>query len=104
MYSPVPHDIPTRAPGVVASAIVAPTIASIFIAIRMYTRIYITKNIGRDDFVALCTLPFAIFYSVLLGIGTRYGIGLHVWDFPPELLPSYYKVSLPIIFKAKVWY
>ena len=95
MYSPVADDIPTRAPGVVASAIVAPTVASIFIGIRIYTRLYITRSVGRDDYVALCTLPFSIFYSILLGIGTRYGIGLHAWDLPPELYPSYLKVLIP---------
>ena len=63
-------------------------------------RLCITKSVGRDDYVAMCTLPFSISYSILLGIGTRYGIGLHAWDLPPELYPSYLKVR-PSFFQSE---
>ncbi|KAH8698139.1 hypothetical protein GQ44DRAFT_787284 [Phaeosphaeriaceae sp. PMI808] len=48
--------------------IILSLISAAFVALRLYTIIIITHNIGSDD----CKL-----YK-----GTRYGLGLHLWDVP----------------------
>ncbi|KAF6235788.1 hypothetical protein HO173_005983 [Letharia columbiana] len=51
----------------------------------------IIRAIGWEDYAALITLPFCIAYGTLLGVSTRYGMGLHAWDFPGDLREQYQK-------------
>lgn len=76
---------------IVVVCIVAPIISSLFAAIRIWTRIFITHSIGRDDYAALVTLPFCIAFSVLVGLGTNYGFGWHTADVPSDRFVFYYK-------------
>ncbi|MCJ1312156.1 hypothetical protein MMC25_005830 [Agyrium rufum] len=39
----------------------------------------------------MLTWPWCVAYSILLGISTQYGTGLHVWQFTPELMQGYSK-------------
>lgn len=55
-------------------------VATIVVSIRVWTRLAVTHNIGWDDYTAVVTLMFCISFSVVLGVSTRYGMGLHQWD------------------------
>ncbi|KAH8701382.1 hypothetical protein GQ44DRAFT_764528 [Phaeosphaeriaceae sp. PMI808] len=58
--------------------IILSLISAAFVALRLYTIIIITHNIGSDD----CT---------------RYGLGLHLWDVPfTTFSPNAGKVRMPI--------
>lgn len=91
MAASVPKGVPSRAHEIIATAIACSILSTIFVALRIYTRSRINRVIGWDDYAALVTLPFCIAYAVLLGISTRYGMGLHAWDFPGDLREQYQK-------------
>lgn len=91
MVARVPTGVPSRANEIIATAIACSILSTVFVAIRIYTRSRITCAIGWEDYAALITLPFCIAYGTLLGISTRYGMGLHAWDFPGDLREQYQK-------------
>ena len=73
------------APEIIATVIVCSSLATIFVAFRIYTRLCINRSTGWDDYAALIALPFCIVYSVVLTISTRHGVGLHTRDLPQGL-------------------
>ena len=85
MADVVPKDVPSRAREVITTAIVCSSLATIFVVLRIYTRLRINRLVSWDDYAAVITLPFCIVYGLFLGISTRYGMGLHTWDLPSGL-------------------
>ncbi|KAF6237426.1 hypothetical protein HO173_004316 [Letharia columbiana] len=90
---------------IVVVCIVAPIFSSLFAAIRIWTRIFITHSIGRDDYASLVTLPFCIAFSVLVGLGTNYGFGWHTADVPPDRFVFYYKwlFIISAVYLSTLW-
>ena len=82
----VPKDVPSIAPQIIATATVCSLLATIFVALRTYTRLRINRSIGWDDYAALFALPFTIAYNIIQCILTRYGAGLHTQDVPRGLI------------------
>ena len=91
MMDSVPTGVPSRAHQIITTAIACSVLSTIFVASRIYTRSRINWTIGWDDYTALLTLPFCIAFAVILGIATRYGMGLHAWDLPGDLIEQYQK-------------
>ena len=89
MAASVPKGVPSRAGKIIATAIISSILSTIFVALRIYTRSHINRAIGWDDYAALITLPFCIAYSILIGISTRHGMGLHAWDLTGDLGEQY---------------
>ncbi|MCJ1396873.1 hypothetical protein MMC11_000063 [Xylographa trunciseda] len=83
----------SRAHLIVVVSIVAPCVTTVFIAARIWTRAFILRSLGWDDYISLVTLPFIIAYSVVLIYATQHGFGSHVWvvDQDPALRFVYYK-------------
>ncbi|MCJ1385615.1 hypothetical protein MMC17_008738 [Xylographa soralifera] len=81
----------SRAHLIVVVSIVAPCITTVFIAARIWTRAFLLKSLGWDDYISLITLPITIAYSVVLIYATQYGMGSHVWNLDEMLASSYYK-------------
>ena len=81
----------SRAHLIVVVSIVAPCITTVFIAARIWTRAFILRSIGWDDYISLLTLPFVIAFSVVLCYATQYGMGSHIWNLDPMMASSYYK-------------
>ena len=90
MVSDLPTGVPSRAHEIVVACIVCSIFSVIFVTIRLYTRYFVNRSVGSDDYVALITLPLCIAYGVLIGISTQHGMGLHEADFTPELTQQYY--------------
>jgi len=83
MAPQLPQHVPTQAHNIVIACVIGPIIASIFVAIRVWTRTVVTHNIGWDDYAAIVTLLSCIGFSVVLGVSTQYGMGLHKSDVSP---------------------
>ena len=86
------------ASNIVATAIVCCSLATLFVALRIYTRLRINRSIGWDDYAALITLPFCIVHGVVLSIATRYGAGLHTRDFSMNLKEQYSRWTFVSVF------
>lgn len=80
MSPQLPNHVPSRAHDIIIACIVGPIVATIIVGIRVWTRIAVTHNLGWDDYATMVTLPFCIGFSVVLGVSTRFGMGLHLWD------------------------
>ncbi|MCJ1438481.1 hypothetical protein MMC27_007871 [Xylographa pallens] len=81
----------SRAHLIVVVSIVAPCVTTVFIAARIWTRAFILKSLGWDDYISLITLSFTIAYSIVLIYATQYGMGSHIWNMDEMLASSYYK-------------
>ncbi|KAI9687234.1 MAG: hypothetical protein M1822_002277 [Bathelium mastoideum] len=72
------------------TAVVAPFVTFIFLALRLYSRGIITRSLALNDYIAGATMIFIICYSVTIAIATYHGMGQHVWTYTPELSAQYY--------------
>ena len=77
------------APKIIATAIGCCSFATLFVALRMYSRLRISRSTGWDDYAALIALPFCIAHGVVLSTATRHGVGMHMWDMPMDLLEQF---------------
>ena len=80
MSPQLPTGVPNRAHDIIIASIIGPVIATVIVSIRVWTRIVVTNNLSWDDYAAMITLLFSISFSVVLGISTRFGMGLHLRD------------------------
>ena len=80
----LPENVPSWAQDIIITCVIGPLVSSIIVAIRVWTRIYVTRNLGPDDYAAMMTLLFCIAFSVVLGVSTEFGMGLHLKDVSPN--------------------
>ncbi|OQO09229.1 hypothetical protein B0A48_06121 [Cryoendolithus antarcticus] len=72
----------TNAGHVIALASSFSAIALLSIIIRIATKFKILKGIGTDDVAATLSMVLGLVYSALAIYQTRWGLGLHIEDFP----------------------
>ncbi|KAF1954464.1 hypothetical protein CC80DRAFT_476214 [Byssothecium circinans] len=77
----------TRVPMVLGVEITCLTLVVLFTALRFYTRIFIVKGLGLDDFIMLFASCASVGTSLMMCISTRpkYQTGYHMWDLLPSL-------------------
>ena len=80
MSPQLPAHVPSRAHSIIITCVIGPIVSTVVVYIRVWTRVVVTRNLGWDDYATMVTLLFCIGFSVVLGISTRYGMGLHLWD------------------------
>ena len=90
MSANLPTGVPSRAHEIVVTCIVCSILSTVFVLVRTYTRCFINRSLGWDDYIAIITLPFSIAYGVLIGVSTLHGMGLHEVDMTPDLMTQYY--------------
>ncbi|OHE90602.1 integral membrane protein [Colletotrichum orchidophilum] len=85
----------TRGPANEIVAIILLAIATIIIAIRIYTRRCITNGFGWDDILVVLAFIPATAFVVLGVIATdNYGWGRHIWDVPTERITVSLQIGL----------
>ncbi|KFY05219.1 hypothetical protein O988_00177 [Pseudogymnoascus sp. VKM F-3808] len=62
-------------------------LSTIAIILRCYTRIFIVKSFGLDDYTAAVAWILFMLYSTFAISGVHNGTGQHAADIPPEVLP-----------------
>ncbi|KAI1196883.1 hypothetical protein F5X97DRAFT_197905 [Nemania serpens] len=91
LYEPPPPLPAENGVHVWRAAIVVPIITCLFVAARFYTRLRIlNKRLRIDDYIVAATTVISIAHGVLMGRATYHGMGLHIWQFTPELNSEYY--------------
>lgn len=80
--------------GVAAFCIVVSTAA---VALRMYTRCFLLKRVGADDYMALASLVGVLAVAGTLVEHTKHGLGSHIWDVEqdPKGMEEFLRVQLP---------
>ena len=76
----LPEDVPSWGHDIIITCIIGPIVSAIIVFIRVWTRIFVTRNLGPDDYAAMVTLLFCVGFSVVLGVSTQFGMGLHLKD------------------------
>ena len=92
MSPQLPDHVSSRAHDIIIACVVGPIVSTIIVSIRIWTRVVVTHNLGWDDYAAIVTLSACIGFSCVLGISTKYGMGLHLKDvrfIPESLFPSH---------------
>ncbi|KAI0012264.1 hypothetical protein F4779DRAFT_82902 [Xylariaceae sp. FL0662B] len=73
------------------TAVIMPFITFAFVVGRFYSRIYVMKRQwALDDYIVAATMVAIIVHAVLMANATYHGMGLHIWQFTPELNSEYY--------------
>ncbi|KAI0537440.1 hypothetical protein GGR58DRAFT_349917 [Xylaria digitata] len=86
----LPHD--NRAHILIGAVIGVLTIASLSVGLRFYTRAYLLRRVGPDDYLILLALALTIATGVSQCINTRHSLGAHVWDLgSPDKIVAYLK-------------
>ncbi|KAL8942235.1 MAG: hypothetical protein Q9211_001479 [Gyalolechia sp. 1 TL-2023] len=76
---------PSQAWKVINTDLITVSFAVIIVLLRCYTKYFITKSSGWDDYTCILALLFAVARTAVDCVG-RYelGAGRHFWDIPPE--------------------
>ncbi|KAL5043936.1 hypothetical protein BDW71DRAFT_110439 [Aspergillus fruticulosus] len=94
---PTPNYVnpPTRSHGVLIASIIFLTLSTIITALRLYTRLRITRTAGLDDILVVLGLCFGIGMAVILCIATEnWGWVRHIWDVPLDWISMVSKLNL----------
>ena len=86
-----PAGVETRGPAIVGVAIAFPILAAVFVCLRVYSRTRVVNFFGSDDWCSIATLIVSIIYSILVGIWTTHGGGMHQHDVTESIMEEYYK-------------
>jgi hypothetical protein len=73
----------TRGDGLCIVSLSLAELGIVVVGSRLYSRWFITKAIGLDDFTVVIALAFSIALSTMIIIGNKvYYSGRHIWDIP----------------------
>ncbi|CAO1602659.1 hypothetical protein XANCAGTX0491_006263 [Xanthoria calcicola] len=59
-------------------------VATIVVALRLFTRLRLTRSPGWDDWIMLATFASAVIGTTMNLVGLNYGIGRHVYYLQPD--------------------
>ncbi|KAI1616264.1 MFS transporter [Exophiala viscosa] len=76
--------VPDRGPDTLAATVVVTVIATIFVAARFYTRIWLIGSIKQDDWWIFAAWIVAVAFSTSICVGVKYGLGKHKVDIPDD--------------------
>ncbi|KAI9834663.1 MAG: hypothetical protein M1826_000065 [Phylliscum demangeonii] len=57
-------------------------LAALFVAMRLWTRSFVTRHVGFDDALSVVALALAVLYTVASFESLRYGERHHAWEVP----------------------
>ncbi|GAB1312832.1 hypothetical protein MFIFM68171_03042 [Madurella fahalii] len=87
----------TRAPELIGALTVGPTIAAIFVAMRLYTRVVIIGKSFSEDYSIVAALISSVAMSVFMGLTVIYGSGRHIETVSPAELRDLSRVGIGVI-------
>ncbi|KAK6225597.1 hypothetical protein QIS74_01644 [Colletotrichum tabaci] len=79
----------------VTSALLAVT--TIFVALRIYVRAFFIKKWRADDTMLVCSFFAVVFHDTMVCLGTRFGLGKHVWMTPIKTIIKGQKLAMSVI-------
>lgn len=85
--------VPDRGPVTSAVTLVMIVIATVFVAARFFTRIWLVRSVKQDDWWILAAWVFAVGFSASICVAVKYGLGLHKVDIPESSFPSLRKAE-----------
>src|SRR4051794_27963771 len=100
MPATIPYK-PIDAPGshgrsIFIACLVFPLISLIFLLLRLYCRTTLLNNLGwrrsfgLDDAAAIFTFCSIVAFSILMGLATHHGFGMHKWQMTPTIRQDFF--------------
>ncbi|KAI6367518.1 hypothetical protein MCOR25_004883 [Pyricularia grisea] len=83
-------DHESRVANIYASVITSLTAVTVVVLARIYTRAFILKSFGLDDWAALISLLFTLACGIIVGVNAKYGCGKHIWTVSNADLQQFY--------------
>ncbi|CEL04805.1 hypothetical protein ASPCAL05930 [Aspergillus calidoustus] len=72
-------------------------IALLLLLLRLYTRLFLVKSFGLDDWAVIASALFSIAFFALCFVSMKYGFGRHLYNVPATAIPTYLKLLIPIV-------
>ncbi|KIX08144.1 uncharacterized protein Z518_02800 [Rhinocladiella mackenziei CBS 650.93] len=85
--------VPDRGPATSAVTIVITVLATVFVAARFFTRVWLVRSIKKDDWWILAAWIFAVGFSISICVAVKYGLGKHKADIPERSFSSLRKAE-----------
>ncbi|KXJ90244.1 hypothetical protein Micbo1qcDRAFT_196387 [Microdochium bolleyi] len=91
-----PYDVPETLPAgrgihIWRTAVIMPFITFMFVCMRFYSKLVMKKvKLRLDDYIVAATFVASIVHAVLMANATYNGMGLHIWQYTPDLNARYY--------------
>jgi len=84
--------------GVQSSAITIAftAVAAFFLAIRLWTRVIIVRNVGPEDWIILAAFIGSVGYAIAVGFEVHYGQGRHMDTLSTNNIVNTLKVCPPL--------
>ncbi|GAB1312081.1 hypothetical protein MFIFM68171_02291 [Madurella fahalii] len=76
---------------IIAISVAFPTLSSLVVSLRLYTRLRILGVTGSDDWVIVAALLLAIGASIEIILEANWGLGLHLQAVSPDMLAEQMK-------------
>ncbi|KAL9577120.1 MAG: hypothetical protein Q9212_006576 [Teloschistes hypoglaucus] len=101
-----PHNYYNNPPSVgwkvTLTDLISISFAFVFVLARLFTKFFLVKAPGWDDFAIIVALCFAISRLVVDEIALHhFGAGRHYWDIPPEYYNGFLTASLSHLFPIR---
>ncbi|KAK1979332.1 hypothetical protein LZ30DRAFT_726544 [Colletotrichum cereale] len=100
-------DLPANSYESLVNLILGVTIAllmvtTIFVGLRVYVRAFVIRKWGMDDTMLVSSFMAVLFHDVMMCLGTRFGLGKHVWMTPLRTIIKGQKLATLIIISYNV--
>ncbi|KAF2866145.1 hypothetical protein BDV95DRAFT_612014 [Massariosphaeria phaeospora] len=82
------HSPPDQKELNIACHAVCLTLVTLFLAMRLYTRYFVTNTMSWDDGLLTLSFILTVAFSGMLIKSYEFGIGRHMWDVPAFWIPS----------------
>ncbi|KAF3188910.1 hypothetical protein TWF225_003282 [Orbilia oligospora] len=91
-WEALPHD--SRGGILIGIQVTAASIAVITVSLRLYTRKFVTRTIGMDDYLMAAVLVMIVAVCIVVVIlFSVFQAGHHIWDTKPGNIHTIYKIS-----------
>ncbi|KAI3529947.1 hypothetical protein CSPX01_15170 [Colletotrichum filicis] len=80
--------------GVIIAVLVVTTV---FVGLRIYVRARVIKKWGADDTMVTLSFATVVFHGIMLCLGTRFGLGKHVWMTQAQTIEKAQKLAMFIM-------
>ncbi|KAL0783255.1 hypothetical protein CaCOL14_001161 [Colletotrichum acutatum] len=80
--------------GVIIAVLVVTTV---FVGLRIYVRSRVIKKWGADDTMVTLSFATVAFHGIMLCLGTRFGLGKHVWMTQAQTIEKAQKLAMFIV-------
>ncbi|KAH9434614.1 hypothetical protein MCOR02_006609 [Pyricularia oryzae] len=69
----------SRVAEIYSAVIICLIAVTVVVLARIYTRLFVVRTFGLDDWTAAISLPFTVACGVVVGVNIKYGSGRHIW-------------------------